>query len=59
MLIASAKGKLSLKLEISVQTGLRPCEIVGEPKGLKVGDIHPDTNTIKPTSARMQRKTTN
>jgi integrase len=52
MLIASAKGNLSLKLNISVQTGLRPVEVTGEPKGLKAKDLHTDTNTITPTSAK-------
>jgi integrase len=45
MLIAHAKGDLSLKIDISSQTGLRPIEIQGE-KGLQAKDIHPDTKTI-------------
>lgn len=45
MLIASAKGELSIKLDISNQTGLRPIEMQGE-KGLRARDIHPDQNTI-------------
>jgi integrase len=45
MLIASAKGDLSLKIDLSTQTGLRPCEIQGE-FGLEAKDIHPDQNTI-------------
>jgi integrase len=45
MFIASAKGDLSLKIDISVQTGLRPCEIQGE-FGLEAKDIHPDQRTI-------------
>jgi site-specific recombinase XerD len=34
-----------LKIDISRQTGLRPCEIQGE-FGLEARDIHPDQNTI-------------
>jgi integrase len=45
MLVASARGKLSIKLDIIQQTGLRPIEITGE-KGLQVNNIHPDHNTI-------------
>jgi integrase len=45
MLISSAKAPLSLKLDISAQTGLRPVEIQGE-KGLQAKNIHPDQNTI-------------
>jgi integrase len=45
MLIASAKGDLSLKIDISVQTGLRPCEVQGE-FGLEAQNIHADQNTI-------------
>lgn len=45
MLISSARRELSIKLDISYQTGLRPIEIQGE-KGLQVKDIHPDQNTI-------------
>jgi len=45
MLIASAKGALSIKLDISTQTGLRPIEIQGE-KGLQAKNIHPDQKTI-------------
>lgn len=45
MLIASARGDLSLKIDISVQTGLRPCEVQGE-FGLEAQNIHPDTRTI-------------
>jgi integrase len=45
MLIASAHEQLSLKIDISAQTGLRPIEIVGE-KGITTNDIHPDQNTI-------------
>jgi integrase len=52
MLISTARGTLSLKLGISVETGLRPCEVTGNPKGLKVKDIHPDTRTITPYSAK-------
>lgn len=45
MLIAAAHGALSLKIDISTQTGLRPIEIQGN-KGLRVKDIHPDQKTI-------------
>ena len=45
MLIASSRGALSLRIDISIQTGLRPIEIQGY-KGLKVKDIHPDQRTI-------------
>jgi len=45
MLIASARLELSIKLDISAQTGLRPIEVCGE-KGLQAKDIHPDQNTI-------------
>lgn len=45
VLISSAKGDLSLKIDLSNATGLRPCEIVGE-FGLEARDIHPDQNTI-------------
>jgi integrase len=45
MLISSARLEMSIKLDISAQTGLRPVEIVGE-KGLQVNNIHPDQNTI-------------
>ena len=45
MFIASARGDLSLKIDISSQTGLRPIEIQGE-KGLQVKNIHPDQKTI-------------
>jgi integrase len=45
MLISAAKGDLSLKIDISYQTGLRPCEIQGE-FGLEAKDIHPDQNTV-------------
>jgi site-specific recombinase XerD len=45
MLVSSAKGELSIKLDISHQTGFRPIEITGE-KGLQAKDIHPDQDTI-------------
>jgi integrase len=45
MLVASAKGDLSIKIDIIQQTGLRPVEIQGE-KGLQVCNVHPDHNTI-------------
>lgn len=52
ILVASAKGRLSILIDISQQTGLRPIEIFGE-KGLMVKDIHPDSNTI---TARITKK---
>jgi integrase len=45
MLISSARLELSIKLDISAQTGLRPVEIQGD-KGLQAKNIHPDQNTI-------------
>jgi hypothetical protein len=45
MLLAGARGTLSMKIDISTQTGLRPIEIQGE-KGLRVKDIHSDQKTI-------------
>ena len=45
MLISSARLELSIKLDISAQTGLRPVEIQGE-KGLQANNIHPDQNTV-------------
>jgi site-specific recombinase XerD len=45
MLISSARLELSIKLDISYQTGLRPVEIQGE-KGLQAKDIHPDQNSV-------------
>jgi hypothetical protein len=45
MLITSARGQLSLKIDVSQQTGLRPIEVVGQ-KGITANDIHPDQNTI-------------
>jgi site-specific recombinase XerD len=45
MLIASARTTLSMKIQISAETGLRPIEVQGD-KGLKAKDIHPDQKTI-------------
>ena len=45
LLIASAKMPMRLKIIISIETGLRPIQIVGT-KGLTPKDIHFDTNTI-------------
>jgi integrase len=45
MFVASARGNLSIKIDIIQQTGLRPIEIVGE-KGLQANNIHPDQSTI-------------
>jgi site-specific recombinase XerD len=50
-MISAAHGTLSLKLDISYQTGLRPVEIVGQ-RGLKPKDIHTDQKTITPRSAK-------
>ncbi len=51
MLISYAKGSLSLKIDISTQTGLRPIEVVGE-KGIRVKDVHFDQRTITPLSTK-------
>ena len=51
MLIASARGALSLRIDISVQTGLRPIEVQGY-KGLRVKDIHTDQRTITALSTK-------
>ena len=51
VLISSAKMPLSLKIDISVETGLRPIEIVGE-KGLHADDIHLDQKTITARSTK-------
>jgi hypothetical protein len=51
LLVASAKGSLSLKIDISRQTGLRPIEVQGN-KGLRVKDVHPDQNTITALSTK-------
>jgi integrase len=48
MLIAEAHSILSLKLDISMQTGLRPIEVML----LKVKDIHPEQKTITATSVK-------
>ena len=45
MLMASAHEPLSMKIDISTQTGLRPIEVDSD-KGLKAKDIHFDTCTI-------------
>jgi site-specific recombinase XerD len=39
------KTELSIKLDISAQTGLRPVEVQGD-KGLQARNIHPNQNTI-------------
>jgi hypothetical protein len=52
MLMSAARGTLSLKIDISIQTGLRPVEITGTEKGLRAKDIHADTRTITATSAK-------
>jgi hypothetical protein len=51
LLYSSAKMPLSLKVQVSAETGLRPIEVEGY-KGLKVKDIHPDTKTITPTNTK-------
>jgi hypothetical protein len=45
MLYSSAKGSLSLKIQISVETAFRPIEIQGE-KGLRASDLHADSHTL-------------
>jgi len=45
VLMASAHEPLSMKIDISTQTGLRPIEVQSD-KGLKVKNIHFDQNTI-------------
>jgi len=51
MLIASFRGELSIKVQVSIETGLRPCEIMGK-KGLKAKDIHTAQQTITALSAK-------
>jgi integrase len=51
ILISSAKMPLSIKIDISMETGLRPIEVVGE-KGLHANDIHPDQKTITARSTK-------
>jgi integrase len=51
ILISSAKMPLSLKIDISMETGLRPIEIVGE-KGLCANDIYVDQKTITARSTK-------
>jgi hypothetical protein len=51
ILIGGIKGELSIKVQLSIETGLRPCEIMGK-KGLKVKDIHTEQHTITATSAK-------
>jgi integrase len=48
MLISKARRNLAVKLKISMETGLRPTELMS----LKVKDINLDTKTIYPTSAK-------
>jgi integrase len=48
MLIASAGKLLSMKLQLSMETGLRPVEIAG----LKVKDIDVEHRTVNPTTAK-------
>ena len=49
--IAAARHELSVKIQVSQQTGLRPIEIVGE-KGLRARDIHLDQQTITARSTK-------
>ena len=42
MLISASRNELSIKLDISYQTGLRPIEV----HDLEAKDIHPDTSTL-------------
>jgi integrase len=51
ILVGGIKGELSIKVQLSAETGLRPCEIMGQ-KGLKVRDVHTDQHTITATSAK-------
>jgi integrase len=51
MILTAAHSPMNEKLDLSRQTGLRPCELVGQ-NGLRVRDIHPDTNTVTPVSAK-------
>jgi len=51
ILIGGIKGELSIKVQLSAETGLRPCEIMGK-KGLRVRDIHIDQHTVTATSAK-------
>jgi integrase len=51
MLVASARGALSLMIDISIQTGLRPIEVQGY-KGLRARDIHFDQRTIVALSTK-------
>ena len=48
MLIANARKNLAVKLKISMETGLRPIELMR----LKVKDINLDTKTIRPSTAK-------
>jgi integrase len=48
MLIAKAKSPLSIKLQISMETGFRPVEVLG----LKVKDIDLEKRLLYPTTAK-------
>jgi integrase len=48
MLIAKAKSPLSIKLQISAETGFRPVEVLG----LRVKDIDPEKRLLYPTTAK-------
>jgi integrase len=51
MLLGKAHRDMTIKLDLSIQTGLRPIEIQGD-KGLKVSDIHLDQKTITATNTK-------
>ena len=51
ILIGGIKGELSVKVQLSAETGLRPCEIMGR-NGLKVRNIHSDQHTVTAISAK-------
>jgi hypothetical protein len=51
MIISHAKGALSLKIHISMQTGLRPIEVTGE-KTIRGKDVHFDQKTITSLSTK-------
>ncbi len=52
MLIASAGKLLGMKLQLSMETGLRPVELTR----LKVKDLDLDHKTVNPTTAKEATK---
>jgi hypothetical protein len=59
VLVSSAKMPLSVKIDLSMETGLRPIEIVGE-KELHASDIHLDQKTVTARSVKgVPSETTN